>query len=220
MPISMTVIALATGAYCVLHSLLASCTAKAWARRLFGPRTDCWYRLAFNFVAVVTLLPVLVLIPLLPDRHWYTFPAPWWQVALFLQAITLLSLVYGVWITDAWHFLGLRQLSETSPQGCSRKQPPLAVFGLYRWVRHPLYALSLVLIWLTPYMTYNLAALWAVFSIYLVVGPFFEERRLVGEFGEAYEQYRRQVPRLIPWRGPVAVKLAVQDEQSSRRRAC
>jgi protein-S-isoprenylcysteine O-methyltransferase Ste14 len=29
-----------------------------------------------------------------------------------------------------------------------------------------------------------------------------EEREMVGKFGEAYEQYRREVPAFLPWRLP------------------
>jgi protein-S-isoprenylcysteine O-methyltransferase Ste14 len=71
-------------------------------------------------------------------------------------------------------------------------------------VRHPLYFWSLVLIWLTPQMTANRLALFAVFSVYLYAGSFFEERRLVAEFGDDYREYQRRVPRMVPWRGPVA----------------
>jgi protein-S-isoprenylcysteine O-methyltransferase Ste14 len=74
---------------------------------------------------------------------------------------------------------------------------------LYRWVRHPLYLWGLVFIWLTPQMTVNRLALVVGFSVYLYIGTFFEERRLVEEFGDDYREYQRQVPRLIPWRGPV-----------------
>jgi protein-S-isoprenylcysteine O-methyltransferase Ste14 len=59
------------------------------------------------------------------------------------------------------------------------------------------------LIWLTPQMTVNRLTLFVVLSIYLYVGTFFEERRLVAEFGDDYREYQRQVPRLIPWRGRV-----------------
>jgi protein-S-isoprenylcysteine O-methyltransferase Ste14 len=80
---------------------------------------------------------------------------------------------------------------------------------MYRWVRHPLYFWGLVFIWLMPQMTVNRLALFAVFSVYLYVGTFFEERRLVEEFGDDYREYQRRVPRLIPapwalrWRGPM-----------------
>jgi len=194
-------------AYAVLHSWLASQRVKQWARTRFGPRMDCWYRLFFNMVGVLTLLPLGGLLFLLPDQALYVLPVPWRHIAAAAQLVTVVSMVYGVWITDAWHFLGIRQLFQVTPRGCSQRQPPLAVFGLYRWVRHPLYLLSIFLIWLTPAMTVNLAALYAVLTLYFFVGTFFEEQRMVDEFGEAYAQYQAQVPRLFPWRGPVDVHI-------------
>jgi protein-S-isoprenylcysteine O-methyltransferase Ste14 len=47
-------------------------------------------------------------------------------------------------------------------------------------------------------MTTTLLALYAAFSLYLYVGSLFEERRLLAEFGQAYEDYQRRVPRLMP----------------------
>jgi protein-S-isoprenylcysteine O-methyltransferase Ste14 len=72
------------------------------------------------------------------------------------------------------------------------------VRGLYRWVRHPLYTAGLVLIWLTPVMTLNIFSLNLGLTIYLVVGALIEERKLVREYGEAYEEYRKRTPMLIP----------------------
>jgi protein-S-isoprenylcysteine O-methyltransferase Ste14 len=99
--------------------------------------------------------------------------------------------------TGIGSFLGLSQLmgekQEVSPQ--------LVTSGLYRWVRHPLYTAGLVFIWFTPFMTQNLLALYAGFTLYLVVGASFEERKLLREFGETYIEYRKRTPMLIPgWR--------------------
>ncbi|MGH2606675.1 MAG: methyltransferase family protein, partial [Anaerolineales bacterium] len=92
----------------------------------------------------------------------------------------------------------LRQL-----MGEENSAPPRLVrHGLYRWVRHPLYTCALVFLWLTPVMTMSLLALYLGLSAYLVVGSVFEERRLVAEFGEAYREYQRQVPRLVPFGRP------------------
>ena len=201
------IIAIYAAAYAALHSCLASSQVKRWMRAQLGPRTDCWYRIFFNAVGVLTLLPLGVLMLLLPDQTLYTIPGQWRYVASAAQLLTFLSMAYGLWITDVWHFLGVRQLFQDIPQGCSQRQPPLAVFGLYRWVRHPLYLLSILLIWLTPTMTINLASLYLILTLYLYVGTFFEETRLVEEFGDAYAQYQLQVPRLFPWRGPVNVHI-------------
>jgi protein-S-isoprenylcysteine O-methyltransferase Ste14 len=70
--------------------------------------------------------------------------------------------------------------------------------GLYRWVRHPLYTLGLAFLWLTPVMTTSLLAFNVGMSVYAVIGSIFEERRLLAEFGTAYLEYRRRVPRLLP----------------------
>lgn len=43
------------------------------------------------------------------------------------------------------------------------------------------------------------AALW---TAWILVGTLLEERDLVAEFDETYRQYCKQVPMLVPWRGP------------------
>jgi protein-S-isoprenylcysteine O-methyltransferase Ste14 len=66
-------------------------------------------------------------------------------------------------------------------------------------MRHPLYTAGLIIIWLAPVMNTNLLALNAGLSIYLVLGAHVEESKLVHEFGETYEDYRRRTPMFIPW---------------------
>ena len=55
MTLSFWLILLAVLAYGLLHSLLASLTTKAQTRKWIGPTSDRWFRLAYNFIAVVTL---------------------------------------------------------------------------------------------------------------------------------------------------------------------
>jgi methanethiol S-methyltransferase len=184
---------LAVLVYGAIHSALASLTAKAWAKRRFGAAGRRGYRLAYNIFAVLSLLPVLVLPALLPDRHLYAIPFPWVLLTTALQAAALFMLAVGVLQTGALSFLGIRQLvsEESGPER-------LVVRGLYRCVRHPLYTAGLVLIWLLPVMTANLLALVLGFSLYLVAGAYWEERKLLHEFGEAYARYRRETPMLVP----------------------
>jgi protein-S-isoprenylcysteine O-methyltransferase Ste14 len=189
--------------YGVGHSWLASQRMKDWTREAFGPTTDRWYRVAYNVAAGLMLLPLLPMLVWLPDRVLYTMSPPWLWLALLGRLVAALGILYGLWLTNIWHFLGLCQLFDMPLDGREDCRPPLVIFGMYRWVRHPLYFLGLVVIWLTPQMTVNRLALFAGLSIYLYVGTFFEERRLVNEFGDSYRAYQHQVPRLIPWRGPV-----------------
>jgi protein-S-isoprenylcysteine O-methyltransferase Ste14 len=184
----------ATIVYGLVHSLLASLHIKEWARKRFGEAAGRGYRLGFNIFAGLTLLPVLALPALLPDRALYSIPFPWTLLTLALQGLAALALLCGLIQTGLWSFLGLQQLMAP----LSREGGELVVHGLYRWVRHPLYTAGLVFIWLTPVMTVNLLALIAGFSFYLVIGALIEERKLLEEFGQAYAEYRRRTSFLIP----------------------
>jgi protein-S-isoprenylcysteine O-methyltransferase Ste14 len=196
-PASAAVLAvLATLAYAALHSLLASLGAKARARQWLGPVSDRIYRFGYNVIGAVTLLPVLAIPALEPGPVVYRIPSPLSWLFLSAQAASALLIVIGILHTDPWHFLGLRQIVEPA-QGAESK---LVTTGLYRYVRHPLYTAGLLFLWLTPIMTTTLLALYLSLSLYLYVGSFFEERRLRVEFGEAYADYQRRVPRLVPRR--------------------
>ncbi len=189
-----SLILLAVGAYGLVHSWLASRQAKSLARRLLGPAADRVYRLAYNLFAALSLLPVLALSAKLPNDTLYTFPRPWSLLALAGQGLAALALLVGVLQTGLASFAGLSQLWRTETAGAGR----LVTGGLYRYVRHPLYTAGLVFVWLTPLMTRNLLALYIGFSLYLVIGAIFEERKLVAEYGDAYQQYRQQTPMFIP----------------------
>ncbi len=184
----------ATAAYAALHSLLASLWAKARARRLAGPAADRIYRLGFNIIGAITLLPVLAIPAIQPGPVLYVVPSPLSWLFVTGQATALIVVVAGLLQTDVWHFLGLRQLAE-GPDDRPRR---LVITGLYRYVRHPLYSAGLAFLWLTPLMTTTLLVLYAAFSLYLYIGSLFEERRLLLEFGPAYQAYQRKVPRLFP----------------------
>lgn len=191
---------LAVGVYGILHSVLATPAAKRFARRALGPSADRYYRLTYNLIAAVTFVPVLAVVGLVPGIIIYRMPSPWWILAVAGQLGALVLLAAGLLETDVWHFLGLRQLSASRPGMHS----PLIVTGLYRWIRHPLYAAGLVVLWLSPIATASSLALNSALTIYILIAYHFEERRLSAEFGPAYEDYRRRVPALIPLpgRGP------------------
>jgi len=153
-----------------------------------------WYRIAFNVVAAITFLPLLALLAFMPDRTLYVIPRSWRWLTLGGQALAVGALLWTLLQTNLMHFAGLAQLRAADPtQGDA-----LQVRGFYCYVRHPLYLFGLLLLWLTPVMTVNLATGTVLTTIYLYVGSIFEERKLLHDFGEAYAAYRQRVPRLIP----------------------
>jgi protein-S-isoprenylcysteine O-methyltransferase Ste14 len=195
MPASFWIILIAVAIYGLVHSLLASLWIKAQARRWFGPSAERWFRLLYNLLAALMLLPVLALPVLLVDRELYRIPFPWLILTIALQGLAVIALLIGVLQTGAAAFIGLQQLLRPPME----VPVPFVTDGLYRWVRHPLYTAGLVFIWLFPMMSCNLLALNIGLTAYIVIGALFEERKLAREFGAAYRTYQQHTPMLIPF---------------------
>jgi protein-S-isoprenylcysteine O-methyltransferase Ste14 len=70
-------------------------------------------------------------------------------------------------------------------------------------MRHPLYFGVLLIIWANPDVTADRLLFDILWTAWICVGAWLEEADLLRDFGDAYERYRRKVPILIPWRGPV-----------------
>ena len=186
---------LAVAAYGVLHSILASQSIKALAERRLGLFAKRYYRLFFNLVAGLSLIPIFWIMYLSPDYPLYNISAPLVLLPLVLQAAAAACAAAALIQTGLGDFLGLAQIfpEETTPQ-----PPVLNVGGFYSLVRHPLYTFSLLFIWLTPIMTVRLLALYMGFTLYIVIGIYFEERKLLKDFGQAYADYRARTPMLFP----------------------
>jgi len=191
-------ILLGAGVYGGLHTLLASHAVKSWAERAFGVSARRFYRLGYNLFAVLALLPLLGLALWLPDRGLYTLPLPWSLLALAGQGLAGFGLLAAVSHTDPWSFIGLRQVASAPPLRSALGSGELVTGGLYRYVRHPIYTFTLLALWLFPLVSWNILALIIGLTLYIFAGIYFEERKLVAEFGEAYLAYRARTPVLFP----------------------
>ena len=74
----------------------------------------------------------------------------------------------------------------------------LTLAGPYRWVRHPLYFFTLLMIWSSPDITSDRLMFHFLWSAWILVGAILEERDLVETFGSRYRAYQKKVPMLIP----------------------
>ena len=183
-----------TALWGIVHSLLASIRFKNYLRRTLGDNLMKFYRLFYNIFAVISILPVLYLMVVLPDRMLYQVASPWSYLMRAGQVISVLLLFVAVLQTDVLSFVGLRQLID------EEKRDDLVLSGLYRFVRHPLYTFGLGILWLSPSMTVNSFVVYAALTAYILIGIIFEERKLLREFGQEYADYKSITPMLIPGR--------------------
>lgn len=194
--VSAEVLFLALGwlVYGVLHSLLASQALKNWVERVW-PGFSPWYRLAFNVIALLTALPLAWLhLHSHGDMLWRWQGAAGW-LANGLAFLALLGLWHSAKAYDMPDFLGLK--------GAGQQGKP-AVFTLsvwHRFVRHPWYFLSLVMVWTRDMDPAMLTSALAI-TLYFLLGSRLEEKKLVAEFGESYRRYQARVPGLwpLPWK--------------------
>lgn len=176
----------------VVHSMMASLGFKAFLRRVMGKGLMKFYRLFYNMFSAVSFVPILYLMVALPNQSFYQVPTPWSYLMLVGQGISVLLLLVAVLQTDTLSFVGLRQLFE------EEKQDKLVRSGFYRFIRHPLYLFGLLFLWLSPSVSLNSFIVYLSLTIYILVGAYFEERKLLREFGQEYADYKAITPMLIP----------------------
>lgn len=174
--------------FATLHSFLASLWFKRWTRRVLGPKVDRGYRLGYNLFAALLIVPLLYGLYIFPGEVLYVVPSPWRWILIAGQGLASLGFIKTFLETDPFQFLGIKP----------HKRGALVVTGFYCRVRNPLFLFALMFLWLTPFMTTNLFALYLIATIYFYLGAIHEEKRLVAEFGDTYREYQRQVPMIIP----------------------
>jgi methanethiol S-methyltransferase len=210
---SLLKVVIATLGFALLHSALASRTAKESAARLAGRRQrNGLYRIFYLAQSVTTLVGLLLYLAHQPDRMLYQVRGPWARLLNLGQLGGLLLATYAATQIGVTRVLGLASVvawlqgkdtvpPEPEAQGPARAgDGELRATGPFAWSRHPLNFAPLPVFWLMPRMTSKLLAFNLVATIYLVLGSLHEEARLRHAYGPEYEAYRRSgTPFYVPW---------------------
>ncbi len=196
-------VALGTAAFALLHSALASRSAKQATERVLGERKrNALYRPIYNAQAFVTLGVLWIYVRPLPDRCFYHVRGPLRWLLHVGQAAGVATALAAARQVGLLEISGLRSLvawlrgqdgvpSEPEAQGpAPGADGQLRIAGPFRWSRHPLNLSPLPMLWLMPRMTVKLAAFNTVATLYFVLGSRHEEARLEEAYGAAYRAYQ------------------------------
>lgn len=186
--------------WCAVHSLLIDpAVSGAIERRL--PGVARYYRLLYNVLALLTLLPLAVVTGLAEGPPVFSWQGWGNVVRVLLLVCAFLLFRGGAKKYDMQYFLGLKQLRTGETPLLLSDSSEFSTDGVFGLVRHPWYLGSLLFIWsaLPEYPPASFATA-TILSCYLVIGSLLEERKILARHGESYRAYQTRVSMLFPWK--------------------
>lgn len=114
--------------------------------------------------------------------------------------LAILGMFWAMYALKAFDVCGVDPILKKIGMKDPQPPMPLRLSGPYYYVRHPNYFCCLVLIWACPDLSLDRLLHNVMWSTWVVVGTFLEERDLVVDFGGPYRDYMNKVPMLLPWR--------------------
>lgn len=178
-----------------VHSAMASSVIKIWVNGLH-PVFKSYYRLTFNIVSIILLVPIVYIYFNLPATMIFkTIPiGELMGILLVIGGTYILIVGFKNYRTD--EFIGIYQLKNNHEFHPSK----LHRTGWNGVVRHPLYFGGILLATglLLMYPTVKLILTTLLVMLYLYIGTLWEEKKLIDEFGDDYLTYKNEVSMLIP----------------------
>jgi len=185
---------LLVGVFALQHSIMARPKFKKWWTRFVPEPMERSTYVMFSSLALILLF-----------WQWRPVGGVVWDVqdpvgrVIFhgLLGVGFLIVLVTTFLINHFDLFGLRQV-----WGYLRGQPYTALTftkpGPYKVIRHPMYVGWITAFWATPTMTIAHLVFAVGMTAYILFAIWFEERDLVEFHGEAYVEYRKTVPMLVP----------------------
>jgi methanethiol S-methyltransferase len=178
----------------IQHSVMARQGFKrAWTRVVPVPAERSVYVLLASLVLIVLFTFWRPIEGTLWDARGTALELPLWIAFFAGWGIVLLS----TFLLNHFELFGLQQ-AWFHMRGRQAEPPQLRQPLFYKWVAHPLYSGFFLAFWATPHMTYGHLLLALGMSAYMLIAIGYEERDLVGHYGDEYVRYRKGVGKLFP----------------------
>jgi methanethiol S-methyltransferase len=192
------VITLLWTGYCALHSYLISIRFTNRMNRLLK-KYYAFYRLFYILISLFLLIPLINYTGQLDPEVIIIYGN---YTDIFRHILMYASLGMFFWAFffdyDSLSFFGIRQILSFGKTKAIQPSDGIKKSGLLGIMRHPMYLALIIYLWC---QTAKLADIVVniVLTVYIFIGTILEEKKLVLEFGEAYIQYQKEVPMIIPF---------------------
>jgi methanethiol S-methyltransferase len=185
-------------AYCALHSLLISIRFTGLIARLLK-NYYAFYRLFYVLISIILLVPLIQFTREIESPVIMTYGGPLSTARYVLMSGSLVLFFWAFFFDyDSLSFFGIRQILDFAKPKTATTPVELKKKGLLGMVRHPMYLALILYLWCQTFRMMDLVVN-TLLTLYVLIGTWLEERKLVLEFGESYLRYQRQVPMLIPF---------------------
>jgi protein-S-isoprenylcysteine O-methyltransferase Ste14 len=179
-----------------VHSAMASTRAKDWVSQ-HAKGSVPYYRFMYNGVSLLLFFMAVWVQTEIEEERWYSS-----QVLFILGLVLMILGLVMAYLSfrnyQMSEFLGLMQWRNKTFNAAISEE--LKINGLNQLMRHPLYTASYLLLF--GYLMYKPCWGSFIFSfigcVYLYVGARWEEKKLLKQFGSAYQNYQMNVPMFWP----------------------
>jgi len=181
------------GLFALQHSIMARPAFKQWWTKFVPPPVERSTYVLFSSLALLLLF-----------WQWQPMGGTIWHVENSMGRLLLYGLFAFGWLLvlvstfliNHFDLFGLRQVF-LYLRGKEYTFLKFATPGPYKLVRHPLYIGWFFAFWATPTMTAAHLVFAVLTTAYILIAIQLEERDLLASH-EAYAEYRRRVPMLVP----------------------
>ncbi|MFA5806036.1 MAG: methanethiol S-methyltransferase [Melioribacteraceae bacterium] len=190
--------ALLLGIFAIQHSIMARPAFKKWWTNIINPAIE---RSTFVLLSSLALLLIY--------WQWQPMTSIVWKAENQAAAMILNGVYFFGWLVvflstfmiNHFDLFGLKQVFDNLLNK-QFQHPKFKTNFFYKIVRHPIMLGFIIAFWATPVMTLGHIIFSVTTTIYIYIAvKFLEEKDLRKFHGEAYEEYQKKVPMLIPFIG-------------------